>query len=65
MKILPRTEFTENFVRLNGFEKEFSEWYYKKGMGFQDRMKWWGDEGQRKTPHEGIDLCCFKIGKNL
>ena len=29
------------------------------GMEFDSRVKWWPDEGERVTPHEGIDFCYF------
>ncbi|MHB9074776.1 MAG: hypothetical protein ACYC6G_14765 [Desulfobaccales bacterium] len=28
-------------------------------MLFNSLDKWWGDQGRRATPHEGLDLCSF------
>ncbi len=59
MKKINLINFSSNFARLNGLEDEFSGWHLHEGMRFQDRVKWWGDGGLRKTVHEGIDLLYF------
>jgi hypothetical protein len=33
-------------------------------MLFNSTDKWWGDQGKRDQPHEGLDLCLYKDGKN-
>ena len=37
----------------------FKEWVFLPGMLFNSWEKWWGDQGRRTTPHEGVDLCSF------
>jgi hypothetical protein len=37
----------------------FKEWIFLPGMLFDSLEKWWGDQGRRVTPHEGLDLCSF------
>lgn len=37
----------------------FKEWIFQTGMLFNSLEKWWGSQGRRATPHEGLDLCCF------
>ncbi len=37
----------------------FKEWIFLPGMLFSSLEKWWGDQGRRATPHEGLDLCSF------
>ena len=29
-------------------------------MLFNSTDKWWGDQGKRDKPHEGLDLCLYK-----
>ena len=41
-----------NRPRLEGFKN----WVFHPGMLFQAREKWWGDQGLRAVPHEGLDL---------
>jgi murein DD-endopeptidase MepM/ murein hydrolase activator NlpD len=38
----------------------FQRWLFLPGMLFQSLEKWWGDQGRRLTPHEGLDLCTFE-----
>jgi murein DD-endopeptidase MepM/ murein hydrolase activator NlpD len=38
----------------------FKEWVFQPGMRFQASQKWWGDQGQRVAPHEGLDLYTFE-----
>jgi hypothetical protein len=44
-----------NRPRMNGFK----EWVFQPGMRFQALEKWWGDQGPRAVPHEGLDLYSF------
>ena len=44
-----------NRPRMDGFEK----WIFHPGMLFHALEKWWGDQGQRPAPHEGLDLYRF------
>ncbi|MBI4847946.1 MAG: hypothetical protein HY808_05120 [Nitrospirae bacterium] len=36
---------------------------FYKGMLFDDTNKWWGDQGMRDKPHEGVDLCFYNDGQ--
>ena len=45
-----------NRPRMDGFRR----WVFQPGMCFQAREKWWGDQGPRAVPHEGIDLYSFE-----
>ena len=58
----PRTScFIANLIALNQWhDYEFRTWLLKRGMGFNDPSKWWGDQGARPTRHEGLDLTCFR-----
>ena len=38
----------------------FKQWIFLPGMLFNSLDKWWGDQGRRATPHEGLDLCSFE-----
>jgi len=40
----------------------FKGWVFHPGMRFQAREKWWGDQGSRAVPHEGLDLYSFETG---
>jgi hypothetical protein len=37
----------------------FKSWVFQPGMLFQAQEKWWGDQGLRTVPHEGLDLYSF------
>ncbi|MBM4302623.1 MAG: hypothetical protein FJ121_14060 [Deltaproteobacteria bacterium] len=37
----------------------FKSWVFHPGMLFQALQKWWGDQGHRPAPHEGLDLQRF------
>lgn len=39
----------------------FKSWVFHPGMLFQALGKWWGDQGPRAVPHEGLDLYSFEI----
>jgi hypothetical protein len=38
----------------------FKRWIFHPGMLFQALGKWWGDQGHRAAPHEGLDLYSFE-----
>ena len=44
-----------NRSRMDGFKS----WVFHPGMLFQAWQKWWGDQGPRAVPHEGLDLYSF------
>jgi murein DD-endopeptidase MepM/ murein hydrolase activator NlpD len=37
----------------------FKSWVFQPGMLFNAPGKWWGDQGPRYIPHEGLDLYSF------
>ena len=45
-----------NRPRMDGFKK----WVFHPGMRFQALKQWWGDQGPRAVPHEGLDLYSFE-----
>jgi murein DD-endopeptidase MepM/ murein hydrolase activator NlpD len=45
-----------NRPRMDGFKS----WVFHPGMRFQAWQKWWGDQGLRAVPHEGLDLYSFE-----
>jgi hypothetical protein len=45
-----------NRLRMDGFKS----WVFHPGMLFQALEKWWGDQGLRAVPHEGLDLYSFE-----
>ena len=45
-----------NRPRMDGFKS----WVFHPGMRFHALGKWWGDQGPRTVPHEGIDLYSFE-----
>jgi murein DD-endopeptidase MepM/ murein hydrolase activator NlpD len=45
-----------NRPRMDGFKG----WVFHPGMLFQAPGKWWGDQGPRAVPHEGLDLYSFE-----
>ncbi|MDO9531711.1 MAG: peptidoglycan DD-metalloendopeptidase family protein [Deltaproteobacteria bacterium] len=47
-----------NRPRMDGFKG----WVFHPGMLFQALGKWWGDQGLRAVPHEGLDLYSFEVG---
>jgi murein DD-endopeptidase MepM/ murein hydrolase activator NlpD len=58
---LNNSRFTEFLVRENAFDPGgFNGWVFCPGMLFNSTDKWWGDQGKRNTPHEGLDLCFYK-----
>jgi murein DD-endopeptidase MepM/ murein hydrolase activator NlpD len=46
-----------NRPRMDGFKR----WVFHPGMLFQAPGKWWGDQGLRAVPHEGLDLYSFEV----
>jgi hypothetical protein len=50
-----------NLPRMDGFKR----WVFLPGMLFKAPGKWWGDQGARYTPHEGLDLYRFEDGRGL
>lgn len=38
----------------------FQKWIFLPGMLFNSLEKWWGNNGARSAPHEGLDLCSFE-----
>jgi hypothetical protein len=58
---LKKTRFTEYFIQANASgEDGFKEWIFCPGMLFNALDKWWGDQGKRDKPHEGLDLCLYR-----
>ena len=43
----------------------FKQWVFQPGMRFQALQKWWGDQGRRTAPHEGLDLYSFEDGSGM
>lgn len=49
---------------INGFPP--GQWVLEPGMGFGDRIKWWGDRGPRAAAHNGLDLKFYReAGDNV
>lgn len=58
---LSKTRFTEYLIRKNALDEHgFKEWVFCPGMLFNAPDKWWGDQGKRDKPHEGLDLCLYR-----
>ena len=58
---LSKTRFTEFLVRENSLgECGFEEWIFYPGMLFNAPDKWWGDQGKRDKPNEGLDLFLYR-----
>jgi len=56
-----KARFTEFLIRENGLDEGgFEEWIFCPGMLFNAPDKWWGDQGKRDKPHEGLDLCLYR-----
>ncbi len=65
--------FEERLRYCNGLDEiGFQTWVFHPAMLFGCRSKWWGDQGKRDRPHEGLDLCLYRtkeknvryLGKN-
>jgi hypothetical protein len=53
--------FHERLVFDNGLDRKgFKEWIFYSAMLFGSRSKWWGDQGERGSQHEGLDLCLYR-----
>ncbi len=64
MKNPEKSGFTEHFIRANGLCKnDFEEWLLCSGMLFNAPNSWWGIQGKRKKPHEGLDLGFYRNQK--
>ncbi len=59
---VPFSKFFQKRLRsLNGLDElGFEEWAFHPGMLFGGEYKWWGDQGKRNRPHEGLDLCLYR-----
>lgn len=60
---LEKTDFTENFVRINTLR--FKKWIFEPGMLFQSELKWWGDKGPRNKQHNGLDLMLYETDERV
>jgi hypothetical protein len=57
-----QTRFTEFLIRENDLvNDDFDCWLFHPGMLFDSPDKWWDDLGKRNTPHEGLDLCWYRV----
>ena len=55
-----KSSFFQYLVAINRPHLDnFKQWIFLPGMLFNSGEKWWGDQGRRATPHEGLDLCSF------
>jgi hypothetical protein len=55
--------FSERLIIFNGLDwKGFEEWIFYSSMLFGSCDKWWGDRGERKGQHEGLDICLYRTG---
>jgi hypothetical protein len=58
--------FTEHFRSANGLgERDLREWVLYPGMLFGATQEWWGDRRIRRAPHEGLDLCTYRDGREV
>lgn len=57
---LPKSGFSENFLRINGLPDTFAAWVFYPGMLFRAKNIWWKGPGGRGRPHEGLDLCYYR-----
>jgi len=56
-----QSKFMEFMVQHNRPQMAgFKRWVFHPGMRFQALQKWWGDQGHRAAPHEGLDLYTFE-----
>jgi hypothetical protein len=59
--ILRDCRITDYMIQENGLDAiGFKEWIFYPGMLFEATIKWWGDQGVRDNPHEGLDLCLYR-----
>ena len=58
---LGNDRFHEMLIEENALDKMgFDRWVFCPGMLFNSMKKWWGDQGQRDFPHEGVDFCLYQ-----
>ena len=59
---IPRaSEFGERLARCNAlYGLGFEEWVFYPGMLFRALGTWWGNGGNRRRPHEGLDVCLYR-----
>lgn len=63
--ILQKSRFTQCLIQTNALDKfGFREWVFFPGMLFHSMDKWWGNQGKRLKPHEGLDLCMYQTHQN-
>ncbi|MFC1995568.1 hypothetical protein ACFLVM_01640 [Chloroflexota bacterium] len=71
--ILGVSGFEKRLRYCNGLDASgFETWAFLPAMLFGSRSKWWGTQGKRDRPHEGLDLCLYRtkerkirhLGKN-
>jgi murein DD-endopeptidase MepM/ murein hydrolase activator NlpD len=56
----PQSRFLHDLAQSNQPQMAaLTEWLFQPGMLFKAPEKWWGDQGARYTPHEGLDLYSF------
>ena len=54
------SSFTQHLLQANHLQQQdFQGWLLQPGMLFAANQFWWGAEGPRPRPHEGLDLCTF------
>jgi murein DD-endopeptidase MepM/ murein hydrolase activator NlpD len=62
--MLKKENFTRFVVKYNHLDETgFEEWAFYAGMLFNSPEKWWGDGGNRTSPHEGLDICFYRNKK--
>ncbi len=60
-----KSRFTEHIIRENALEENgFGAWVFRPGMLFHAENRWWGDLGKRERPHEGVDFCLYRDGRD-
>ena len=60
MQKITGSKFSEWYVTLNELKGSgFKSWSFLPGMLFGDLTMWWGNQGDRAKPHEGLDLAIF------
>jgi hypothetical protein len=59
--IMKKTIFTQSLIRENCLDEGgFERWAFSSGMLFNSTERWWGDRGERNSPHEGLDFLLYK-----
>jgi len=63
---LRNTRFTEFLIQKNALDQSgFKEWVFCPGMLFNSTDKWWGNQGKRDKPHEGLDVCLYRDREDM